>query len=460
LIGLIGPDGKTFLNRGEATYYGSDATGDGVWTAPQDGTYYLVVRSLRPGEVGTYSIELDEDLDDYSNSPGGASLIGLDNDVEGSVQYSQDEDWFAIDAEAGQTYSFDLSRLIHMWGDGKWRRHITSSWSLRLNIFDQGNHELAAVRSQPLFDIRGLWTAPATGRYLIQVRTQGIALGYLLRVEKAAADANPPTILNGGESQAIDLPATDQTAHLRLIGKAGKKYWLQFPSGKVSLYVDQPYLADYGSGGWGWDDERGLLVWEVDRDSSLDVEFFANEPVSWLAYVDDHSSQPEENTAEETPPAAPKPGEKELVDGSDSRAFQFRAAAGTTFVFQTILGSLEDSTLTLYDSDGNLVGENDDVSDDDLSSQIEWTAEKSGNYFVVVGGFGGGSFDLAASEETGAERKELKLSALAVADARAQFGADGSSDEEEEDAESDDSDAWLSDDDEELNFSDHWNWGE
>jgi hypothetical protein len=347
-----------------------------------------------------------------------------------------------------------------MWGDLHWRRQHTRSWDLLRNIFDQQNHELAAAQSDPFWDIGGLWTAPATGRYLIQVRTLGIALGYTLRVEETPLDENPPVVLHGEESMAIDFASADQSAHLRLIGEAGKKYRFAFPAGKVELSANQMYLADDDSGDWGWDDEEGVLWWDVDRDSSLDVEIFAHQPINWRAYLQDLSiapaQKPTEQPTEEEPTPIRAAGEKELADESDVRAFFFSAEAGKTYVFQTTLGSLEDSTLTLYDSDMQVVDDNDDVSDDDLSSMIEWKAEKSGIYYLVVGGFGEGSFEVSAAEVTGANRNELKLEPLAVEDARLQFAGETSSDAGDEE---ENEDGWLSSDDEDLDFSEDWDWG-
>jgi len=146
----------------------------------------------------------------------------------------------------------------------------------------------------------------------------------------------------------------------------------------------------------------------------------------------------------------------ELADEEDVRGFSFSAEAGKTYTFQTILGTLEDSTLTIYDSDGQVVYDNDDVSEDDLSSMIEWTAETRRTYFIVVGGFGGGSFELSAFEGKGANRKELKLAELAVADGRLMFASDTSNDNEEAD---NGDDSLLSDNYDELDFSDQWDWG-
>jgi hypothetical protein len=65
------------------------------------------------------------------------------------------------------------------------------------------------------------------------------------------------------------------------------------------------------------------------------------------------------------------------------------AQTGVDYVFETVLGTLGDSVLWLYDSDG-VTGL--DFNDDyvDLESRIEWTAPSNGTFYLAVGGFDSG----------------------------------------------------------------------
>jgi len=124
-------------------------------------------------------------------------------------------------------------------------------------------------------------------------------------------------------------------------------------------------------------------------------------------------------------------------------------------VFKTTLGTLEDSTLTLYDADGHYFDDNDDVSDDDYSSMLEWTAQNSGTYYIVVGGFGQGSFGLSAHEGKGPKANQLKLQQLSSADARLKFAEDSSEVQDENQSDYD----LLTDNYEELDFGYVADWG-
>src|SRR5436190_7305982 len=92
--------------------------------------------------------QITEFSDEYGNSPTNATPIALDHDVEGGIDYAEDQDVFSIEAQEGQTYTLCLSRLNYGWGDLKWRRqHFTPAQFLHLNIFDRQDAELASVQS-------------------------------------------------------------------------------------------------------------------------------------------------------------------------------------------------------------------------------------------------------------------------------------------------------------------------
>jgi len=71
--------------------------------------------------------------------------------------------------------------------------------------------------------------------------------------------------------------------------------------------------------------------------------------------------------------------------GGDQDWFSFQATAGATYILQTALGTLPDSTLRLYASNGTtLLRTNDNGAGIGPASRIEWTASTSGTYYVSV----------------------------------------------------------------------------
>ncbi len=78
----------------------------------------------------------------------------------------------------------------------------------------------------------------------------------------------------------------------------------------------------------------------------------------------------------------------------DTDVFVFEAERGSTYQIDVALGTLPDSTVTLYDANVEWLTSNDDYGDT-LASRIIWEATGSGSYYVEVGGFGGlGSYTL------------------------------------------------------------------
>jgi hypothetical protein len=89
-----------------------------------------------------------------------------------------------------------------------------------------------------------------------------------------------------------------------------------------------------------------------------------------------------------------------LESGGDRDMFRFRAEAGRTYNFRTVLGSLRDSVLTIYAADGSTVLAINDDANGSLASQLEWTAPSSGTLYIAVTAYGlnqTGTYELQAS---------------------------------------------------------------
>lgn len=88
------------------------------------------------------------------------------------------------------------------------------------------------------------------------------------------------------------------------------------------------------------------------------------------------------------------------IDSSgDSDWYRITLAAGQTYTFSTILGSLRDSILILRDASGAVIAQNDDANASQLFSEITFTAPTAGTYYLDVTGFGTstGSFWLTST---------------------------------------------------------------
>ena len=78
--------------------------------APDETDTYYVAAGANGNEVGTYTLSVTEIMDDYAAEPDPATTgsVAVGGSARGTIDYTGDEDWFAVVLEAGKTYRFDL----------------------------------------------------------------------------------------------------------------------------------------------------------------------------------------------------------------------------------------------------------------------------------------------------------------------------------------------------------------
>ena len=108
--------------------------------------------------------------------------------------------------------------------------------------------------------------------------------------------------------------------------------------------------------------------------------------------------------------------------------FRFQAEQGQSYQIDVALGTLHDSTVDLYDSDGWLMDSNDDYGDT-LASRLYWNAPSSGERYVAVEGYGIGTYTLTVSlSDVIDDHADSEVSATAIrvgADVRGALDYDG-----------------------------------
>ncbi len=95
---------------------------------------------------------------------------------------------------------------------------------------------------------------------------------------------------------------------------------------------------------------------------------------------DDHGGRV--STATEIAVGQRVPGR--IGEAADLDAFSFQAEAGVAYTIDVQLGTLRDSFITLLDTNGLTVLEENDDFGDTLASQFSWSARQSGRYFLFV----------------------------------------------------------------------------
>ena len=142
---------------------------------------------------------------------------------------------------------------------------------------------------------------------------------------------------------------------------------------------------------------RGMYVATVAGYSNLQTGTYQLS----LEHVDDHADTPALATA--TTLGTNNSG---IIDiNGDQDFFRFQAVAGTSYTIATALGTLSDSRLVLYDSNGTTPLITNDDNGINLASRIDFTAPTGGTYFVAVLGKGMsyGSYELSVNLRANAD---------------------------------------------------------
>ena len=112
----------------------------------------------------------------------------------------------------------------------------------------------------------------------------------------------------------------------------------------------------------------------------------------------------------------------DVANASDTNYFKVQVVAGQKYTFQTVLGSLYASVLTLLGTNGQtVIAQNDGMAPGNRASSITWQATASGTYYLAVSSFPGsplGTFTLATQRVSPLIRRLRHAPGSALATAR------------------------------------------
>ena len=144
-----------------------------VWTAPGDGTYYVIVSGLsqRDEAVGTYNLRVDGDnshQDRHADTRIGATTVGYGNLVSGAISPEDDQDYFSFDAKRGVEYTFSLSYdgveavSLTVEGEGTHNGVLASNFGQGSDLvwvaLDDGEYFLLVSKSPMVIEGSGAYT--------------------------------------------------------------------------------------------------------------------------------------------------------------------------------------------------------------------------------------------------------------------------------------------------------------
>jgi hypothetical protein len=199
-----------------------------------------------------------------------------------------------------------------------------------------------------------------------------------------------------------------------LIAYPGDIDWFAFEADSVSSYRFSTYGGSISNPSWQLyapDGETPLTFsgqWQPNEAGTYFLRVAGASATAMGSYglsieeipPDDHANSATNATAVEVPSVT-----SGLIGGSgDQDWFSFAAVGGQSYVLETTLGTLQDTFLALYGTNGmTQLTYNDDFNPFDYASQISWIAPSTGTYFARVTGYQSqtGSYSLSISSAAG-----------------------------------------------------------
>jgi len=294
------------------------------------------------------------EADDKANDQmAGAQVLSMPVNATGSIGKSEDVDWYAYEAAAGQRVT------IRVWGNRLENKihDLQAHFDPILLLHDPNGRELAADDNHDFADPMLSYEFKEAGRYLLEVRDTTYAGNaswtYVLEVTNGPyATSVFPLAVNPGA-----------TASLRAEG-------FNFnPEQTITLHVPEgtprgPWLTS--------------LVTEQGPTLALPLV------VTALPVVREETDAPAE-PAQAQPLAIPAALSGRLGAGGDTDAYRFEAKKGRIYAFEVIArraGAATDPVLRILNEKGGTLAEADDTFGKD--PRLEWTAPADGPFAVQV----------------------------------------------------------------------------
>lgn len=401
------------LNASGSLIIQDDDSGPGInslisYSATASGTYYLEAGGYSYS-VGSYVLTaaLAGSQDDYSATTSTAGRLSPGTSVSGQIEISGDNDWFAINLQAGSRYTFDLNRSA-----------TGGLGDPYLSLYNASGTLLTANDDSNGLDSQISYTAATSGVYYLGARGYGSETGaYTLSASSGtlsddyagSAATSGQLALNSQIKAQIETASDHDWFSISL--NAGQQYVFTLDPDDTNGLSD-PYLRLYSS--------SGILITEDDDSGPGYASRIAYTPSqSGTFYLDaagygsttgrytiagsnvaqsDDYLDTGSTAGRVTPGGSAVSGNIETTGDSDW--FAVNLLAGSRYTFNLNAGStngLDDPYLSLYSSSGTLLITNDDHNG--LNSEISYSVVTSGTYYLGATGYGSstGTYAISAS---------------------------------------------------------------
>jgi FG-GAP-like repeat/Bacterial pre-peptidase C-terminal domain len=406
-----------------------DSTGDGLasdddagigsnaqidFAASLSGTYFLDARaSFGSGTYRLSATDLGPFVDDYPASTSTSGVVNVGGSATGDIQFTNDEDWFAVTLTAGQAYRFDL--------EGSPTGQGTNDDPFLVLRDASGEQIQSDDDSGTGFNSQISFVAAVSGTYFLDARSVSGPGTY--RLSAALAPPPPPDdfpgstatagVVNVGGSVAGTVQFAGDHDWFRVTLAAGQEYRFDLeglPTNNGTL--DDPFLTVRDAAGKevASDDDSGTgfnaritFVADVSGTYYLDAVGFSTAGSYTLsvtglgAAIDDYTASPVAPGVLNVGTSAT--GAIQFTNDQDWFRVALHAGQGYRFDLEgsvTDRGTLDDPLLTLRDAAGHSIASDDDGGFG-VNSRLTFVPSANGVYYADAGPFDGtGTYTLSA----------------------------------------------------------------
>ena len=402
-----------------------------TFTARESGTYFIEASSGDHGSTGTYELEVKDvstsDVDDFAASNQTTGTVEVGGTVTGEIEYANDEDWFAVELEAGETYTIDV------WGsptgDGTLDNpHLHGIYDANGSLIYDTSERKRGIGNNDTN--QGTFAPTDSGTYYIAAGTRWPGVGTYevsVRVDDFAASTETTGTVAVGGSAMGDIEDARDRDWFAVQLQAGKTYQIDVhgelndggtlphgnlhgvydTDGNLLLVYDHVRRAS-GEIFENIDDEQPIEV--VDGEDSQ-VFFTPSEDGTYYLAASNWSSATATGTytvqvteiGDDFPETVDTTGTVEVGDSAtgeiqyegDRDWFEVELEAGVTYKVE-LLGSRSITGGTLlnpyirgiHDADGHLITDTTDyASGPNSDSEVLFTPDEGGTYYVAAGSY-------------------------------------------------------------------------
>ena len=395
------------------------------------GTYYIVAGSRDHG-IGTYRLSVAESGDDYTTNTGTTGTVAVGGSATGTIESDNDQDWFAVQLEAGMTYRIDLEGSAT--GGGTLRDpylrgiHDANGYPIAGTTDDDGGTgrnsrvDFTPETSGTYYIAAGAYNALHTGTYRLSVTSTIPA-----PTDDHAADTSTTGRIEVGGSVTGDITRNDDFDWFAVTLEGGKRYQVDFEGADTNAgTLGNPYIRGiYDASGTliqGTNDRSGVtgdggfgLNSRVEFQPETTGTYYIS-AVGWgpstgtyrisvkeFGAGDDYAADTD-TTGTVTVGSST---EGTLEDAYDRDWFAVQFEAGTRYRVDlegrpTDAGTLPDPYLHgIYYANGNLIaGTTNDDGGTGYNSRVEFTPGTAGTYYIAAGAYGQrtGTYELSVEE--------------------------------------------------------------